>query len=378
MSCNNIQELNNKYNLEQLLNELTKNDLTDIRKTLDVKGVSKLSKKELVQVLKDKIQEDLKQSMANIDFYQYIFLDRYFCEKESINNKMQKYEESITALRNKGIVFPVKVNKENTVVIPEELENDVKENFINDEDFNLGFYISTDILKIVQVLLHYYGALTLEQLYEIISNIANQLKYGKDNKIEIEFDRECLINLLSESNREYFGIKKQDDIFYNEDVINLSYIIHGHKAIQYTDYCELSLNVIRKFEKEKFYMESLEDLRKYMNENLNIPEHKIDEALYSVSCMLKNAFTVDYVFEDLKGKIYLKNDEIENTIKNELNTVNENIKKWCLRGYSIKEIQNNQKHVYENAKKVNSKVKVGRNDPCPCGSGKKYKKCCLK
>ncbi|EMF0406572.1 SEC-C domain-containing protein [Enterococcus durans] len=22
--------------------------------------------------------------------------------------------------------------------------------------------------------------------------------------------------------------------------------------------------------------------------------------------------------------------------------------------------------------------KVGRNSPCPCGSGKKYKKCCLK
>ncbi|RKY40214.1 MAG: hypothetical protein DRP85_09010 [Candidatus Makaraimicrobium thalassicum] len=21
-------------------------------------------------------------------------------------------------------------------------------------------------------------------------------------------------------------------------------------------------------------------------------------------------------------------------------------------------------------------VKIGRNDPCPCGSGKKYKKCC--
>ena len=25
---------------------------------------------------------------------------------------------------------------------------------------------------------------------------------------------------------------------------------------------------------------------------------------------------------------------------------------------------------------VNSSKKVGRNDPCPCGSGKKYKKCC--
>jgi hypothetical protein len=27
------------------------------------------------------------------------------------------------------------------------------------------------------------------------------------------------------------------------------------------------------------------------------------------------------------------------------------------------------------AKRQNKKI--GRNDPCPCGSGKKYKKCCL-
>lgn len=28
------------------------------------------------------------------------------------------------------------------------------------------------------------------------------------------------------------------------------------------------------------------------------------------------------------------------------------------------------------ATRVNAAPKVGRNDPCPCGSGKKYKKCC--
>lgn len=27
---------------------------------------------------------------------------------------------------------------------------------------------------------------------------------------------------------------------------------------------------------------------------------------------------------------------------------------------------------------VNESTKIGRNDPCPCGSGKKYKKCCAK
>ena len=41
---------------------------------------------------------------------------------------------------------------------------------------------------------------------------------------------------------------------------------------------------------------------------------------------------------------------------------------WDLKGNSIKrEIQKQEK-----------KVEIGRNDPCPCGSGKKYKKCCGK
>lgn len=30
----------------------------------------------------------------------------------------------------------------------------------------------------------------------------------------------------------------------------------------------------------------------------------------------------------------------------------------------------------ENTKTVVNKEKIGRNEPCPCGSGKKYKKCC--
>ena len=32
----------------------------------------------------------------------------------------------------------------------------------------------------------------------------------------------------------------------------------------------------------------------------------------------------------------------------------------------------------QNSKTVVKENKVGRNDACPCGSGKKYKKCCGK
>lgn len=36
------------------------------------------------------------------------------------------------------------------------------------------------------------------------------------------------------------------------------------------------------------------------------------------------------------------------------------------------------KTAYNKSKIVVNENKVGRNDPCPCGSGKKYKKCCGK
>ena len=41
--------------------------------------------------------------------------------------------------------------------------------------------------------------------------------------------------------------------------------------------------------------------------------------------------------------------------------------------------EDKKKALYREAKKANTVIKgkkVGRNDPCPCGSGKKYKHCC--
>jgi preprotein translocase subunit SecA len=35
------------------------------------------------------------------------------------------------------------------------------------------------------------------------------------------------------------------------------------------------------------------------------------------------------------------------------------------------------KKAYNKTKTIVNDQKVGRNDPCPCGSGRKYKQCCL-
>ena len=43
---------------------------------------------------------------------------------------------------------------------------------------------------------------------------------------------------------------------------------------------------------------------------------------------------------------------------------------------SVEEKEQNQQEVVKNSPQKSAKKTVGRNDPCPCGSGKKYKNCC--
>ncbi|WP_207670523.1 SEC-C metal-binding domain-containing protein [Haloimpatiens lingqiaonensis] len=60
-----------------------------------------------------------------------------------------------------------------------------------------------------------------------------------------------------------------------------------------------------------------------------------------------------------------------NSISIAYNTTN----MWNLKGYTPYEIQ---KRSSNKGTTIVNKQKIGRNEPCPCGSGKKYKKCCGK
>ncbi|MBN2260441.1 MAG: SEC-C domain-containing protein [Clostridiales bacterium] len=51
------------------------------------------------------------------------------------------------------------------------------------------------------------------------------------------------------------------------------------------------------------------------------------------------------------------------------------IKEWDT--LLTKEKQKEIKKAHRDSHIVVKKEKIGRNDPCPCGSGKKYKKCCM-
>jgi hypothetical protein len=90
---------------------------------------------------------------------------------------------------------------------------------------------------------------------------------------------------------------------------------------------------------------------------LEIGHPYVTERTNDMSSIITRLITLGIAFDDMKDI-----NELVTVVTNYLN----NFKIWNNRGYSPKELHD-----------LSSKPKISRNDPCPCGSGKKYKKCCI-
>jgi uncharacterized protein YecA (UPF0149 family) len=92
----------------------------------------------------------------------------------------------------------------------------------------------------------------------------------------------------------------------------------------------------------------------------------------------------------LQSQLEFPSFEFVQLLTAQMMEVYNNTRMWVLKGYTPVELHKKEKQhlnpIPPSIKKqtgsniidINSRKNTGRNDPCPCGSGKKYKKCCGK
>ena len=102
--------------------------------------------------------------------------------------------------------------------------------------------------------------------------------------------------------------------------------------------------------------------------------------------------TMDHLREGVSLRGYANEDPLQAYIRegfemfdNMLDNISKDITLYLLKAeirqnLEVKQVKGNTNEVKENTsgKTIKKAKKVGRNDPCPCGSGKKYKNCCGK
>ena len=160
----------------------------------------------------------------------------------------------------------------------------------------------------------------------------------------------------------------------------------------YTQWRELSDNHENQETEVKFWEEYLQAEAGIYNIILSNKTELIEgtvtelAAKYNVSVEFFMGF-IDGISESLKKDIVIENIEADTKISLDIeweklyyNMLDVeahwlyNLQGWegILTSEKRKELQKAQKAT----KTVVKEVKIGRNDPCTCGSGKKYKKCC--
>ena len=231
------------------------------------------------------------------------------------------------------------------------------------EDNKIKYFIPKEVLDISKIEVENNEQIYIDNLIAGYININGVLK------------KEKLQKLLKKHHDIDFSIKQLDKIIKNveAEIIDNSFYTYI-VDINQEDIKKfiISKEIFDKYKEVNFFDIDEEDefkdqLQNLISRNLQL-NFKADDIYQTIIFMTKTGTfsrdSLNFVFDDYN--IELKK-ELEKEIMSLYNKYKEFISVWLYNGYSITEFN-----------EMNKTKKIGRNEPCPCGSGKKYKKCCGK
>ena len=231
--------------------------------------------------------------------------------------------------------------------------------------------------------------------YDDVINEQREIIYIRRNEIlESENIRERAYNSIKNSINNIVdshiapeGYLTDDDNKEIVEHINNSLIIKDHESLNEKDIKEKEIEEI----KEIIYKKVISN---YEEKIKDIPVEVVDEFEKAISLQIIDTSWVDHIasMEHLREGIGLRGYGQINPLQaytkegfelfeGLLSEIDDKIAVFLLRAQLRLDVERKQTLKEGNGSKKNKPTrvkKVGRNEPCPCGSGKKYKQCCGK
>lgn len=356
------------------LSRLTKPDLDIIRQKHDFKNISSLNKTELAAELTRLLPQYVKKVVCKLD------KDGYSLIEAIIKNSGFLPDKNISASRLKlymgyGMVFPGLLDDRRVLFIPRELTDALT--VPDDGVLKRVIDRNSEWVRLAHGMLFYYGYMDAVMLHK---------------KIEELTGREADISELM-------------------DVMSIACDLHGQAQIELNGYKDARVSDAEKLKSEQkkkteldYYRFTKDQLMEagapgYMDNSVymrsfteffgryyKMSKKKISSIAARVIQLINYddaSQVTDYLFDIIE----LPPLEILNELNAILNDLHNNTRQWVLKGYTPIEAGARIKNTGRLSVSITSLestatpknrtvTKVGRNEPCPCGSGKKYKKCC--
>ena len=346
-------------NTSELLSLQTKPTLTDIAKRLDIKGYSKLGKDGLVNLVSAYITDNIDNILCELSYKELNLL------KELAKKDLVEYSFSIDnlnligGLSSLGVLFKLSTKDGYYLVVPSDIKDGIN-SLTSSKKYISNLKERSEGIDLIDGLMTHYGLLLGGELYSIITN--------KESKVFKEENLDFYLNYIFRSYEAFTegNALIHPFLFSPEDVYEE---LRVRQTIQYN------------FSNEDFFVSLGRDFKDTWGEEVlelknilsktKLKKSDIDSLISQLIFYIKNDMDTQIIVELLTSySLNLSDKALADLIVNSFSKIFNNTPIWSLKGLTPSESTARQKTTIIKDKEP------GRNEPCPCGSGKKYKKCC--
>ena len=348
---------------------VTKNALIEALNYLNEYPKSSLKKDDLILELNKMYNENINKLLMIVNYKTYKLLEML----KNSNGKGicigKEYEEEVQFLEKTLIIEEAIIdNEKNEIYI---YFNDNMENrfskFINSKN-EKQIKKNQEMVDLILDIVNTYGIIQVD--YEL-SNMLNDLL---EEKIDVDYLIELIDYNIDIRRNTYIPNCDTDLFLVSNNLYNPQEIIDERRK-RNLDY--------KKFTKDELRGNNLESLIK--SDDAQKAINLLKDINYEMPESLVKAFILKIMRSaqiNVKDFMNVENLNFENIDQaNEylqlMMNLHNNIPHYALYGYSPNELMKNQLEEIKKQEESSRNKKIGRNDPCPCGSGKKYKHCCL-
>lgn len=356
---------------------MTKQELDDIRYNLCVSGISSLKKNDMAKALVPEVEAFSKRWFVTIGIEQYNILTS-ITRNNGVSTSLNEDDVRLDYMRCLGILFCGEKDGKQAWYMPDEVLA-VYTKLDNAADYKKAVTLNDEIMRLTGGLLFYYGYMNYDQLFAKVNYYLSD-----EDKIEFADFMGVLIN----------------GACWQENVINTEHGMHYYTVMDVNkieseqaqrddlEFAELPYDKIYEAG-ESNYIEATDEYKAFAQFLMTAFKLDVLEAadvVGEVYILIQNGEKSAEVIEYLGKFGFLKDKKIAEKLMDCYVAFNNTSRQWLLKGHSSAEINGSKaaaapfvpKTMKNNVVKfVPRSAAVGRNDPCPCGSGKKYKKCCL-
>jgi hypothetical protein len=364
-------ELEIPLSLADCLGRLTKGHLTEIRTNLEIKGVSTLNKQDLAIALEQHIPNALPDLLNKFDETRYQIM-KQIASRGGFSHTLIEYDQ-LAYFISRGLIVTGKYNGKHTLAMPQEVLESFQQ--MDHSAYRETFKRNTEWIKLTHGLLFYYGKLSL-------SDLENFLKQYTGVSVRIgEY-----LSVLDESISFYWKIQPDSDGFSNilikdprhvqqeqESRLNLSFYPFTKSQLLYAGEPEF----VDRNSSHKAFVD-------FIRMNYTVSREEADFIVEDCADDIRNGISPGNLLQSLQKQLEINDLELTKGFMNHITALNNNTRQWFLKGYTPNELSPASQPsavIQQPAAKAEvidftTRLKIGRNDPCPCGSGKKFKKCC--